>query len=77
MEMWREAPPIDQSRLSLPTLVIHGDLDAIVPVEHAHTLAQLIPDAELLILENTGHVPTLTRRDEVAAAIDQYFPLSN
>jgi 3-oxoadipate enol-lactonase len=38
-----------------PTLVLAGREDILVPVEFAEELARGIPQAELVILENTGH----------------------
>ena len=61
--------------ITVPTLVIHGSKDVIVPTDVGRDLAQGIPDAELMILEGVGHVPTMTRPQEVAAAIDRRFPL--
>ena len=55
--------------------MIHGSKDVIVPTDVGRDLAQGIPDAELMILEGVGHVPTMTRPQEVAAAIDRRFPL--
>lgn len=62
--------------ITMPTLVIHGSNDRINPVEAGKHIANSIPDAELLILEGVGHVPTMTRPDEVVAAIERRFPLS-
>jgi 3-oxoadipate enol-lactonase len=42
--------------IKAPTLVIHGELDRTVPVANARTLASRIPDAELVILKNAGHM---------------------
>jgi pimeloyl-ACP methyl ester carboxylesterase len=39
----------------LPTLVIHGDADPLVPVEGGIDTAEAIPGAELLIIEGMGH----------------------
>jgi pimeloyl-ACP methyl ester carboxylesterase len=41
----------------LPILIITGDDDRIVPTENSIALAGKIPGAELIILENCGHVP--------------------
>lgn len=58
--------------IEVPTLVIHGDLDAVNTPEEAHRFAAGIPDAELLLLENCGHVPTLSYPAQVADAIDAF-----
>jgi 3-oxoadipate enol-lactonase len=42
--------------ISAPTLVVHGTLDQMLPVENGHMIAGLIPDARLEILEDTGHL---------------------
>jgi pimeloyl-ACP methyl ester carboxylesterase len=41
--------------LTVPTLVIHGDADPLVPVEGGIDTADAIPGAELLIIEGVGH----------------------
>ena len=43
------------SRITAPTLVIHGRDDALVPVAAAHDLARRIPGAQLEILPGWGH----------------------
>ena len=60
-------------RVTQPTLILHGEADALVPLEAARWLAQTLPKATLLTLPNTGHVPTLTRPREVAQAIMKFF----
>ena len=44
------------SRVSAPTLVIHGDYDTI-PVQSAQILHQGIKDSRLVVFENCGHFP--------------------
>ena len=75
IEMWRDddVRDLDPRELGLPVLIVHGTADAIVPVEHGRRLAELLPDAELVELEGTGHVPTMTRPDDVVAAIRRRF----
>jgi pimeloyl-ACP methyl ester carboxylesterase len=41
--------------IKIPTLILHGTEDKIVPVENAKMLAERIPSAELFLFENTGH----------------------
>ncbi|MFX1410064.1 MAG: alpha/beta fold hydrolase [Promethearchaeota archaeon] len=43
------------SEINIPTLIIHGTEDRIVPVENAKILAEKIPSAELILFENAGH----------------------
>lgn len=41
--------------ITAPTLVVHGDLDALLPLAHGEALRDAIPASELLILEGGGH----------------------
>ena len=42
-------------KITLPTLVIAGDNDRLIPVENSRILASRIPEAELAILKGAGH----------------------
>ncbi|MFV1999192.1 MAG: alpha/beta fold hydrolase, partial [Acidimicrobiia bacterium] len=57
--------------LTMPTVVIHGELDRLPtsPLSAAEEMADLISGAKLIVLPDTGHVPTLTRPEAVAEAI--------
>ena len=55
------------SRLSCiqaPTLVMHGELDAMSPPGNARMLANRIPDAELAIIPGSGHAYALEHPEE-------------
>jgi len=41
----------------LPTLIVWGRRDAMIPVEHAHHAARLIPGAQLEVFDGAGHFP--------------------
>ncbi len=41
--------------LTLPTVVIHGDADPLIPVEHGIETAETIPGAERMIIPGMGH----------------------
>ena len=40
---------------AVPTLIVWGDNDRIIPVDHAHRAAEAIPGARLEILHGAGH----------------------
>jgi pimeloyl-ACP methyl ester carboxylesterase len=56
-------------RLRVPTLVIHGTDDAILPPAHGAALAKTIPGARLLMLEGLGHDFPRPLLGEMARAI--------
>lgn len=51
-------------QLRMPTLVIHGDFDPLVPVQNGRYLASHIPGARYIEYPNTGHIPIVERADE-------------
>lgn len=69
----RDQARLPIERIAIPTLVVHGTADAIVPLAAGRAMAQAIPGATFLPLEGAGHVPTVTRPAEIAAAIQARF----
>jgi pimeloyl-ACP methyl ester carboxylesterase len=59
--------------LRLPTLVITGDADRLVPPENSRVLADLIPGAKLVVLPGAGHCFRLERERETADALEAFF----
>jgi pimeloyl-ACP methyl ester carboxylesterase len=43
------------NQLKLPCLVIHGNVDPLVPISGAYDTHQNVPGAELMIIEGMGH----------------------
>ncbi len=43
------------SGLLVPTLLVWGARDHVVPVSHAHAAARLIPDCQVHVFRNSGH----------------------
>ncbi len=60
-------------QLDLPTLVIHGDADPLLPVEGGRKIAEAIPGAQLVILEGLGHVLPPAAWPEMLAAIEAHI----
>ena len=44
-------------RIKIPTLILWGNEDKVFPVEYASAFKNLIPHAQIEILEHCGHVP--------------------
>jgi pimeloyl-ACP methyl ester carboxylesterase len=54
-------------RITAPTLVLHGDVDPLVPLANGVALAERIPGARLKVYPETGHIPEVERADEFNA----------
>jgi pimeloyl-ACP methyl ester carboxylesterase len=56
--------------LTVPTLVMAGELDRLTPPAHARRIAGELPNVQALIeLPRTGHMGPLERPAEVSAAL--------
>jgi pimeloyl-ACP methyl ester carboxylesterase len=60
-------------KCKVPTLVMCGAHDALCPVKRHEFMAELIHGAELRVLENAGHLPTLEVPDETTAALRDWL----
>jgi len=56
-------------RLTLPTLIVHGTADQMLPVENAHLIATQIPGSQLEIFDGVGHLFFLERPERSAELI--------
>lgn len=60
----------DLKKFDVPTLLLHGDDDQIVPIQAAALKGvKLIPNAELRIIKGAPHGMCTTRKDEVNAIL--------
>ena len=57
----------------VPTLVLCGEHDALCPVKRHTFMAELIHGAELRVIENAGHVPTLETPAETTRALRDWL----
>jgi pimeloyl-ACP methyl ester carboxylesterase len=58
-------------RVKVPTLVIHGTGDVLVPVENGRRVAAAVPGARLIEFEGMGHNLPERVWDEVFDAIEE------
>jgi pimeloyl-ACP methyl ester carboxylesterase len=54
---------------AVPTLIVAGERDRLLPPEHSRRMAAAIPHARLLELDGAGHCPMLEQPDAVNAAL--------
>ena len=60
-------------KCKVPTLVLCGAHDVLCPVKRHTFMAELIPYAKLVVLENAGHLPTLEAPEETTQALRDWM----
>jgi uncharacterized protein len=64
---WFTILPTEEIRqLTIPVLIVQGDLDVQIPVSAAHRLQEANPHAELAVIERMNHVLKLVENDSKA-----------
>ncbi|KAB8144049.1 alpha/beta hydrolase [Chloroflexia bacterium SDU3-3] len=66
-------PIVGQNPTSIPTLIIHGDRDPIIPLAQSRWLAQRLPNAELHVAHRAGHLPYAEQEDSINAAVARWL----
>ncbi len=66
-----------QDRLSrlagVPTLIVWGDRDRVIPVEHGRLAAELVPQARLEVFAGAGHFPHLDQPERFVALLHEFM----
>jgi non-heme chloroperoxidase len=71
---WHEDFRKDLARIDVPTLVIHGDADRIVPIQAAGArTAKLVPGARLVAVKDGPHAVTWTHAEEVNSELVKFL----
>jgi len=71
---WHEDFRKDLSRIDVPTLVIHGDADRIVPLSASgEKTAKSVKGAKLVVISGGPHCITWTHADEVNSALVNFL----
>jgi pimeloyl-ACP methyl ester carboxylesterase len=77
--LWRmartSAPQLNRSEIaqvSVPTLIIWGKQDRLIPLRDGEELAALIKGSRLVVLDRAGHMPQEERPQDVNALIDSF-----
>ena len=59
--------------IRVPVEFWHGDADTFVPLSHGHHMASLIPDAQVNVRPEEGHLGGLGATEEVLAMIQSHW----
>lgn len=72
---WRPEMRLDQAlaELDVPTLFAWGDSDRLARPDVAQALAGRMPNAEVAIIHDSGHLPHLDQPAAVAAAVNDFL----
>jgi pimeloyl-ACP methyl ester carboxylesterase len=70
--MYDPALPGMLGHVRVPTLVVWGAQDQIVPIECAHLYQQAIPGATLRVIERCGHWPQFEQPRELAQIVREF-----
>lgn len=73
--VWRDAfegllaaePPLDTGTISVPTLIVWGARDPLLPRADQEAMAAEIPGGRLVIYADVGHLPIIEAPERVAA----------
>jgi len=57
----------------VPVLIICGDRDLLTPLAHSREIAGVLPEAELVVIEDGGHVALLEQSELVNAALERFL----
>ncbi len=49
--------PANYQRLTMPTLILWGDSDRVIPLQEGEDLQSILPNAELVVMQGVNHIP--------------------
>ena len=59
------------ARVNIPTRIVWGNNDRLIPLECGQMFKQAIPGSDLVVIDNCGHVPQMEKTEEfVNAAVE-------
>ncbi len=58
---------------SMPTLIVWGDRDEIIPVGHAYRAHEAVPESRLVIIEGVGHFPQIEAPEQFVDALVDFI----
>ncbi len=71
--MFNRSLPNLLEAVKLPTLLIWGDRDAIIPRSVGESYRASIPGSKLVVVPNSGHRPEIENRDAFLAELQGFL----
>ena len=56
---------------AIPTVVVTGDKDRLIPKEHSDRIVERLPDPEYVVVPDAGHLVLLEKPDEVSSVLSR------
>ncbi len=60
----------------MPTLIVWGERDGVLPVDHGHAAHEAIPGSQLEIFEGAGHLPQLDDPVRFVTVVDEFMEMT-
>jgi 3-oxoadipate enol-lactonase len=57
------------SSFHFPVVLIHGDADALIPIDRAREIKAALPHAHLVEIPGAGHIPMMESKEKTAQAL--------
>jgi pimeloyl-ACP methyl ester carboxylesterase len=73
---WRDAVMAATAAAAVPTLVVWGTHDLILPAVHLEAAKKLLPHARTHLFTDTGHMPQIERAEEFARLVQDFWKTS-
>lgn len=68
--------PARLSQVRIPTLIVHGDDDPVVPLDNGRRLAAAIPGSRMEVLPGVGHMLGYEAPDEFAQLVEEFLAVA-
>lgn len=73
IKRWGTAPTDDLSFITMPTLIVNGDTDDMVPTPNSYDMHERIKDSRLVIYPHAGHGSLFQNPEEFTAEVNDFL----
>ena len=65
--------PANYASLTMPTLIVWGDSDTVIPLAEGEYLSSIMPDARLAIMKDVNHIPYLEDNEKMMEIVFDFL----